>query len=1051
MPRNRFSLLDLQAEVKYLRRRFIGARVVNIYDVTPTTYLLKISVPSRNQISVEETISVVEESSNSNWEKTFVLIESGIRIHETRFYRDKANIPSGFSVKLRKHIRSRKIQEIRTLGADRVVELVFSSRVFEGSTIERPCRLIVEFYSSGNIVLTDEEYTILSALRSYKGPFGVTKEPVHIFTRNKYPVHLLRSNISLSKNSVLALLKNGSQTDIVRNFLSTRLYCGPQVIEHALVASGFEPKTKIKELFLNAEDNEEGVSHKTLSFLQSLESFESSLCDNDSTCESLSLERGYLFYRKDAHTTDVSMSNSERLLYEDFSPFLLCHLSNTSHIEFPTFNEAVDIYFANLEKERAQIVASKQESVVSKKVDSLRKDLERRIDELERAKEENFKIAEAIELNADEVDKAIWVVRAMIANGVAWDELDKMLEEEKEKGNPVAETIHSLHLDRNEITLMLPIDPILEDEFVNENFQYQSEDITYYDDTDETEEHFQTERMVAELNASKPVVLADVDLSLSAFANAARYFESRKRAQEKKEKTMEATKRALNVAEKKASKQMERSQQRSLKPAVAIREIRKPAWFEKFDWFISSENFLVIAGKDAQQNEQVVKRYMKTFDVYVHADIHGASSVVVKNRFRDKPVPLQTLIEAGAFAMCHSSAWSSKIVSSAWWVHASQVSKTAPSGEYLTTGSFMIRGKKNYLPPSQLVMGYGILFKMDPSCTRDHENERQRRPLNEAVEGHLKTNEDCAENEPDFDNLETFPTSATGNADQFYHENNLQEADVAHLFDKYHESLPDNLKTLQLDSTGMLATKEDELDQFRSEENLELIKYSRTKKARDHSTQVGHTKQAQPETFKEKKTSPVDLIENVDKKYAEQTLEERNLAMALLGSSKSEQVTSSTNEEHGREEISVDINKGLKGKGNHMEEVSNYTEDSKNADEEENNSTENFTDETSVVNLFTGQPLESDIIEFALPVCAPFLAVSRYKYRVKLIPGSMKKGKAAKVANSLMLKMAENNGNFRDRDLIRAIPDQDSIQTMLSNVRILSPGLQEVISKKKGK
>jgi hypothetical protein len=28
-----------------------------------------------------------------------------------------------------------------------------------------------------------------------------------------------------------------------------------------------------------------------------------------------------------------------------------------------------------------------------------------------------------------------------------------------------------------------------------------------------------------------------------------------------------------------------------------------------------------------------------------------------------------------------------------------QVSKTAPTGEYLPTGSFMIRGKKNFLPP----------------------------------------------------------------------------------------------------------------------------------------------------------------------------------------------------------------------------------------------------------------------------------------------------------------------------------------------------------------
>lgn len=42
-----------------------------------------------------------------------------------------------------------------------------------------------------------------------------------------------------------------------------------------------------------------------------------------------------------------------------------------------------------------------------------------------------------------------------------------------------------------------------------------------------------------------------------------------------------------------------------------------------------------------------------------------------------------------------------------------QVSKTAPTGEYLTTGSFMVRGKKNYLPPSHLVMGFGFLFKVD--------------------------------------------------------------------------------------------------------------------------------------------------------------------------------------------------------------------------------------------------------------------------------------------------------------------------------------------------
>ena len=58
-----------------------------------------------------------------------------------------------------------------------------------------------------------------------------------------------------------------------------------------------------------------------------------------------------------------------------------------------------------------------------------------------------------------------------------------------------------------------------------------------------------------------------------------------------------------------------------------------------------------------------------------------------------EPVPPKTLNEAGTMAICHSAAWDAKVVTSAWWVNHDQVSKTAPSGEYLTTGSFMVRGK----------------------------------------------------------------------------------------------------------------------------------------------------------------------------------------------------------------------------------------------------------------------------------------------------------------------------------------------------------------------
>jgi predicted ribosome quality control (RQC) complex YloA/Tae2 family protein len=102
---------------------------------------------------------------------------------------------------------------------------------------------------------------------------------------------------------------------------------------------------------------------------------------------------------------------------------------------------------------------------------------------------------------------------------------------------------------------------------------------------------------------------------------------------------------------------------------------------------------------------------MTTGDIYVHADVHGAPSVIVKNG-RGGPVPPITLQEAGHVAVIYSGAWDAKMTSAAYWVYHDQVSKTAPTGEYLTSGSFMVRGKKNYMLPVELVMGFAILFKV---------------------------------------------------------------------------------------------------------------------------------------------------------------------------------------------------------------------------------------------------------------------------------------------------------------------------------------------------
>lgn len=98
----------------------------------------------------------------------------------------------------------------------------------------------------------------------------------------------------------------------------------------------------------------------------------------------------------------------------------------------------------------------------------------------------------------------------------------------------------------------------------------------------------------------------ELDLDFNAYANARAHYEKRKQHMVKQQKTVDANEKALKAAEKKAQQQL--SQVRSKQ---AIQHVRKPHWFEKFNWFVTSENYLVISGRDAQQNELIVKRYLR--------------------------------------------------------------------------------------------------------------------------------------------------------------------------------------------------------------------------------------------------------------------------------------------------------------------------------------------------------------------------------------------------------------------------------------------------------
>lgn len=66
----------------------------------------------------------------------------------------------------------------------------------------------------------------------------------------------------------------------------------------------------------------------------------------------------------------------------------------------------------------------------------------------------------------------------------------------------------------------------------------------------------------------------------------------------------------------------------------------------------------------------------------MHADLHGASSTLVKNHAPSSPVPPLTLSQAGQACVCRSAAWDAKVVTSAWWVYPEQVREMVLVGYY---------------------------------------------------------------------------------------------------------------------------------------------------------------------------------------------------------------------------------------------------------------------------------------------------------------------------------------------------------------------------------
>ncbi|KAF3336238.1 nuclear export mediator factor NEMF isoform X2 [Carex littledalei] len=1037
MVKVRMNTADVAAEVKCLRR-FIGMRCSNVYDLSPKTYMFKLMNSSG-----------MTESGES--EKVLLLIESGVRLHTTQYVRDKSTTPSGFTLKLRKHIRSKRLEDVRQLGYDRII-------LFQFGLGESAHYIILELYAQGNILLTDSEYSVMTLLRSHRDD----NKGLAIMSRHRYPIEACRTfertdPAKLREALILALDKPNQTAEIpneadisddvknqkkkksssevtLKSVLSDVLTYGPALSEHIILEAGLVPGGKVGK--------DESAREETFRVLgEAVKGFEDWL---EEVILGEKIPGGFILMKQ-----SKGKESTPTKVYDEYCPILLNQLKSREYTEFETFDAALDEFYSKIESQRSEQQQRAKEDSAVHKLNKIKLDQENRVLTLRKEVDYCTNMAQLIEYNLEDVDAAIMAVRVALANGMNWDDLKRMIKEEKKLGNPVAGLIDKLYLERNCITLLLSN---------NLDDMYEEEKTT-------------------------PVEKVEVDLALSAHANARRWYEMKKKQESKQEKTITAHEKAFKAAEKKTRHQLAQE-----KTVAAISHMRKVHWFEKFNWFISSENYLVISGRDAQQNEMVVKRYMSKGDIYVHADLHGASSTIIKNHRSDHPIPPLTVNQAGCFTVCHSQAWDSKIVTSAWWVYPHQVSKTAPTGEYLTVGSFMIRGKKNFLPPHPLVMGFGLLFRIDESSLPSHLNERRVRTTEEEEE----------EAEARTDPNENASISVSVSDDDEVA--NQGEKDVKESSDSPASQLEDLIdKTLGVgpikssnqstvfdvpssNSQGGGGNEIKKEKPYVSKAERKKLKKGSDSLGKEEDREKGKVKgeeESAPKATNQKPTrGQRGKLKKMKEKYADQDEEEREIRMTLLASAgnvskkeKDVQDEDATVAVANKPPVSaVGQDEATKicykcKKPGHLardcregKAESNSNTEPEKIDGDEEDGTANETGEggderdklTNDLDLLTGNPLPDDVLLYAVPVCGPYNAVQSYKYRVKITPGVAKKGKAAKTAINLFLHTQEVTS--REKELIKACTDPEMAAAIVGNVKITAPGLTQLKHKqKKGK
>ena len=384
----------------------------------------------------------------------------------------------------------------------------------------------------------------------------------------------------------------------------------------------------------------------------------------------------------------------------------------------------------------------------------------------------------------------------------------------------------------------------------------------------------------------------------------------------------------------------------------------------------------------------------------------------------------------------------------------------------------MIRGKKQWLPPIQLVYGVALLFKVDESCIGRHFWERrpwgrdgtQEIPsdLNSSLESMNQSLSDVDDKSP------SEAVDEPSNAKVGLQEPRQQEHQDDHQPQNQNSSDQDEDEG---ESRQENDRNEDEAEKEQGDQDEEfpdthidvdiVIPTSLTEplvrpviEAQAPKKKQQDSKNQRPEKQESKKPGTPrgkrGKMKKIKDRYAEQSEEERAVMIELLGSAKGPQPKGKKAKAKALKQQQLEEQKARREETQKQPRKVEEADESKEVRrilEEENVPIleDEQVDQLTSLDVLTGQPHSDDVLLHAVPVCAPWIALQKYKYKIKIIPGSLKRGKASKQAQSAFL----NQCDAREKDLVKAVPDAEWIYAMLPKVKLMVSSDQNKKGKKK--